>query len=155
MLSCTIKPLNTSDLAEAVNLIRRVFMEFVAPDCSPRGVEEFETFIELKSLQDKLSRSEIIFWGAYDRNGNLTGVIAGQSPGHIKYLFVEKRCHRQGIAQALLDVLRNHYRVLGGCTLTVNSSPHAVTIYKKLGFRAVGSEKVVNGIKFTPMKAYL
>ena len=155
MLSYKIKPLNASDLAEAVDLIRRVFMEFVAPDCSPRGVEEFETFIELKSLRDKLSRSEIIFWGAYDRGGNLAGTIAGQSPGHIKYLFVEKRYHRQGIAQALLDMLRNHFHALGGRTLTVNSSPYAMEVYKKIGFRAVGPEKIVNGIKFTPMKAYL
>ena len=130
-------------------------MEFVAPDCSPGGVEAFETFIELKSLQDKLSRSEIIFWGAYDCNGNLAGIIAGQSPGHIKYLFVEKRYHRQGIAQALLDVLRNHFHILGCCTLTVNSSPYAVEVYKKLGFQDIGPEKTVNGIRFTPMKAHI
>ena len=36
--------------------------------------------------------------------------------------------------------------------MTVNSSPYAVPIYHKLGFKDTGSEQVVNGLRFTPME---
>ena len=35
--------------------------------------------------------------------------------------------------------------------MTVNSSPYAVGIYRKLGFKAVDDEQSVNGLRFTPM----
>ncbi|MBU9737013.1 GNAT family N-acetyltransferase [Diplocloster agilis] len=34
----------------------------------------------------------------------------------------------------------------------LNSSPYAVPIYKKLGFRNTDTEQLMNGIRYTPMK---
>ena len=149
----TIKLIDAAGLGEAACLLRDVFIEFVAPDCSAHGVEKYKTFIDLENLSGKLNRSELIFSGAYDRRGTLIGVIAGQPPGHIKYLFVKKCHHRQGVARALLNILQRHYHALGGCALTVNSSPYALEVYKKMGFRETGPEKIVDGIRFIPMKA--
>ena len=148
-----IKPIDADGLSEAVCLIRDVFAEFVAPDCSPDGVETFEASIDLEILLDKLNRSELLFWGAYDACGRLAGVIAGQPPGHIKYLFVEKNCQRQVVARALLDILQGHYSALGSRAFTVNSSPYALEVYKKMGFQELGPEKIVDGIRFIPIKA--
>ena len=36
--------------------------------------------------------------------------------------------------------------------MTVNSSPYAVPVYHKLGFKDTGSEQMVNGLRFTPME---
>ena len=148
-----IKQIDAPGLSEAICLIHGVFIEFVAPDCSSHGVEKFKTFIDLKILLDKLNKSEILFWGAYNACGRLAGVIAGQAPGHIKYLFVEKGCQRQGVARALLNVLQSHYYALGSRILTVNSSPYALDVYKKMGFQELGPEKVADGIRFIPMQA--
>lgn len=37
----------------------------------------------------------------------------------------------------------------------MNSSPYAVDIYKRLGFRAVGEQTTQNGITYTPMRKQL
>ena len=37
-------------------------------------------------------------------------------------------------------------------TITVNSSPYAVDVYKKLGFVIEEDEQTVDGIRFTKMK---
>ena len=35
--------------------------------------------------------------------------------------------------------------------MTVNSSPYAVPIYHKLGFKETDSEQIVNGLRYIPM----
>ena len=34
----------------------------------------------------------------------------------------------------------------------IDSSPYAAPIYQKLGFRAIGPEQVVDGLRFIPME---
>ena len=76
---------------------------------------------------------------------------AGRS--HLCLLFVEKACHRQGIARALFSALRDHCRTAPDTPrITVNSSPYAVGAYRRLGFRTTGDERTVDGIRFTPME---
>ncbi len=36
--------------------------------------------------------------------------------------------------------------------ITVNSSPYAVEVYHKLGFKDTAVEQISDGIRFTPMK---
>ena len=61
--------------------------------------------------------------------------------------------HRQGIARALFSALRDHCRTAPDTPrITVNSSPYAVEAYRRLGFRATGGERTVDGIRFTPME---
>ena len=60
---------------------------------------------------------------------------------------------RQGIARALFSTLRDHCRTAPDTPrITVNSSPYAVGAYRRLGFRATGDERTVDGIRFTPME---
>jgi len=39
--------------------------------------------------------------------------------------------------------------------MTVNSSPYAVDIYRRLGFHAISEEQLTDGIRFTPMKCII
>ena len=81
------------------------------------------------------------------------GIIALTRRSHLCLLFVEKACHRQGIARALFSTLRDHCRTAPDTPrITVNSSPYAVGAYRRLGFRATGDERTVDGIRFTPME---
>ena len=69
-----------------------------------------------------------------------------------------KKSHqRKGIAKELLlrsiEICRK--RKPDFSRITVNSSPNAFGAYQKMGFKATGDEKVVNGIRFIPMELQL
>ena len=56
--------------------------------------------------------------------------------------------HRQGVGTMLFNYLLENYK---GNIMTVNSSPFGVGFYKSLGFTPTEEEKIINGIRFTPM----
>ena len=143
-LNCFIRTLRQKEIVEALCLTWSVFRQYEAPDYTQEGVEEF-----YKSIHDEKYLSELCWYGAFIQK-NLVGVIATRNAGtHIALFFVQGRYHRQGIGKQLYQAARaaNHSNVM-----TVNSSPYAVPIYHKLGFKNTGSEQVVNGLRFTPME---
>ena len=65
---------------------------------------------------------------------------------------MDASCHRQGIACALFNAVRDFSRTDPAVSrITVNSSPYAVEIYRRLGFTATDAERVTDGIRFTPI----
>ena len=52
--------------------------------------------------------------------------------------------------QEVLKIARRYEPELSA--VDVHSSPNAVDAYERLGFKAVGPEKLVNGIYFIPMR---
>lgn len=139
-----IKKISGSQISEAVDLIWTTFLQFEAPDYSDKGIESFKNFIENKDIINSLE-----FWGAYDNN-KLNGIIAtNESRKHICCFFVRAECHRQGIGRKLWEHLLNHNQ---NSIITVNSSPYAVPVYHKLGFKDTNSEQLTDGMRYTPMK---
>ena len=57
--------------------------------------------------------------------------------------------HRQGIGKQLFQTIKSKNNEN---KMTVNSSPYAVSIYHKLGFKDTDIEQAVNGLRFTPME---
>lgn len=147
-----IRSLGPEEIPSASALADRVFAEFVAPLYSRQGVDTFRRFIAAETLAEQLRSSAMRAWGAF-RGNELVGVLAARDTNHISLLFVDKSCHRQGVARALFS------QFLGVCRtdpqinrLTVNSSPFAVETYRKLGFSATDAERIADGIRFTPME---
>lgn len=140
------RELDKTEYPSALELALKVFMEYEAPDYSEDGTE---TFRKLMSDDDYIA--DIRCCGAFDTETNdLTGMIATRSEGtHITLFFVDGRCHRRGIGRELMRLAVRH-NTTG--RLTVNSSPYAVEIYKKLGFFPTGPEEVSDGIRFTHME---
>ena len=60
--------------------------------------------------------------------------------------------HRQGIVRQLFEKMLSDYQMQGVGVFTVNSSPYAVEVYRKLGFEPTDDECITNGIRYTPMK---
>ena len=119
-------------------------MQFEAPDYSEEGVQSFKDFIE-----DKEIISTLEFWGAYD-NRELKGVIAtNKNRRHICCFFVKAQYHRQGIGRKLWEYLLANS---SSEVITVNSSPYAVPVYRKLGFVDTDAEQLSDGMRYTPMK---
>lgn len=153
--SPSIRPLDTGDLASAIELVWRVFCEFEAPDYSDDGTAEFKAFIGQNSMADKMASGEFKLWGAFEAE-KIVGVISIKPPLHISLLFVDKQYHRRGIARDLLATVLNDTSVTCGHNcITVHSSPYAVQIYHRLGFAPTYSEQNLKGIRFTPMKRLL
>lgn len=146
------KEVPLSDLEETISLIWNVFSEFEAPEYSYEGIEEFRKFIDYDSVKEKLKLSEIFLLGCYDGN-KLIGIIGYNTKPHINLLFVKKSYHRQGIAKELFSKVLDYCKNTSDTfEVTVNSSPYAHPIYKKLGFADTDTEKNINGIRFFPMK---
>jgi len=125
-------------------LALRVFMAFEAPDYNEEGIANFSEFIADREKTDPLA-----MYGAV-QDGNLVGMSATRNGGrHICLLFVDEKHHGQGIGRRLVDTMR---RKCPEPSITVNSSPYAVEIYKKMGFVPTDCELVNDGIRYTPMQ---
>lgn len=139
-----VKKINGPLILNAIQLIWDTFLQFEAPDYSEEGVKSFRDFIENQEIIKTLE-----FWGAYDGE-ELKGVIATkESRRHICCFFVKARYQRQGIGRKLWDFLRENSPHKA---ITVNSSPYAVPFYHKLGFVDTDTERLSDGIRYTPME---
>ena len=132
-------------------LVGRVFNEFVAPDYSPEGVEEFFKFAAPAALRNRDGDTHIVLLA--EEKTELAGVLEARDCKHISLLFVEKGFHRKGIAKELLRLaIRECRKRLPDLrSVTVNSSPFAIPAYRKMGFLETGPSREVNGIIFVPM----
>ena len=136
----------SSELPQALSLVKRVFLQYEAPDYSQQGVDTFLSF-----LQDRERLAELHFLGAYI-DGQMVGVLAMRGASHVSLFFVESAMQGKGVGRALFAAARESCP----CDLmTVNSSPYAVEIYKRLGFSPLSEEQKKDGIRFTPMKCTL
>jgi phosphoglycolate phosphatase len=137
-----IRELTQEELPAAQRLVWKTFQTFEAPDYAPEGVDTFK-----KCLYDPAFLSALTFYGAW-RDGALAGVLAVRGGNHISMFFVREDCQRQGIGGRLFRFMLERHTA---ATVTVNSSPFAVGIYEKLGFRSLDGEQTCDGIRYTPM----
>ncbi|NMS90537.1 GNAT family N-acetyltransferase [Clostridioides difficile] len=148
-----IRELKEQDIRNALNLIWNVFEEFESPDYCDEGINSFHEFIEYNSIIEKVKEKTLFFWGCFDYE-TLIGVLSIRELNHICMLFVDKNYHKCGIARKLMstgiEYCTNNKTTL--TEITVNSSPYAVEVYHKLGFKDIDVEQTVDGIRFTPMK---
>ena len=131
------------DKVKAARLAMNVFMEYETPDYSQEGVEIFRTYVNDREVGGSLD-----MYGAF-LGDQLVGMIATRNNGsHISLFFVDGERHRIGIGRLLFSAL------IEGSTLeaiTVNSSPYAVEVYHRLGFKDTDERQLQSGIVYTPM----
>ncbi len=139
-----IRKLSESEIPGAMKLVWEVFLQFEAPDYPEEGVLNFKRVIDDRNIIYSFT-----LYGAFE-NRKLTGVAATRNEGgHIALFFVRGEYHRRGIGRKLFDaVLRDST----SDRITVNASPFAVEIYRRLGFDATDGEKLSDGIRYTPME---
>ena len=143
----TVRVLTNEEYGEALELARKVFSEYEAPEYSQQGVDSF-----CAAIRDREYIAQLRVYGAYDGR-TLIGMLATRSGGaHIALFFVDGRRHRQGVGRRLFELACKD-NVCG--KLTVNSSPYAVEVYKRLGFRQTDAEQLKDGIRYTPMECVL
>jgi GNAT superfamily N-acetyltransferase len=133
------------------NIVARVFKGFVEPGFSSEGIQEFLRYVEPGALAQRAQADHFV-WVAVAHD-EIVGMVEVRDHNHVSLFFVDARYHRRGIGRELiqraLDTCRHNRQNLQ--QIDVNSSPYAVPVYQKLGFRQTGAEQVENGIRFIPM----
>ena len=145
--------LGKDDIRQALDLVNRVFSEFVAVDYSEQGNKTFNDYLKLKheEVANDVQTGHKRIWGYY-LNGEIAGVIATRDISHIALMFVDKQHHRKGIARSLYNtVLSELSRNADVMKITVNSSPYAVPVYERLGFIKTNEQQEKDGIIYVPM----
>ncbi|EKU97666.1 putative acyltransferase [Leptolyngbya sp. PCC 7375] len=147
----TYRPLNVTDAREVSELVARGFNEFVAPECSSEGIQEFYRYIQPNAFRTRVQTNHFsLITLVQDK---IVGVIEMRDHNHISLLFVTSEFQHRGIAKELLrqalQICRANEPRLS--EISVNSSSYAVPIYEKLGFHRAGERQVRNGIGFIPM----
>jgi GNAT superfamily N-acetyltransferase len=137
--------------AEVSRLAHQVFDEFVAPQFSHEGVREFQIYSDPHLLLLRSRWNHFVLLAAAEEM--IAGMIEVRYDGHVALFFVEGQHQGSGVGGELLR------RALEICLIrnpklskvTVNSSPNAVGIYERLGFRQAGAERAENRMRFVPM----
>lgn len=149
-----IRPVNRSEWDMAMQLAWDTFLVYEAPEYDPEGVRNFHEFVKGDELRNMFAMGEYYAFGAYDGDV-IVGILGIRKHWHISLLFVEPSLHHQGIASALLKRGFSEAAKAGVTEMTVFSSPYAREFYHKMGFTDLDSEKVADGIRYTPMKIEL
>lgn len=156
MSELVYKPIEKGQEQLVSDMVWEVFMEFEAPDYSDKGLETFKAFIEPRRLQNEIENNGFKVLCCFEGD-ELAGAVAFRRIAHISLLFVKKDHHRRGIARRLMElakeqILQNYPEITA---ITVNSSPYAVEVYKRLGFSPTDRMQEMEGLVFMPMKKYI
>lgn len=143
------------DEKQVFTFIKGVFNQFVAPDFSQEGIEEFMKYIQPDALITHLKSNHFALIAAL--GSKIIGIIAVRDYNHVALFFVDSRYQRKGIGKELfrkaLEVCNRN--MVKTSQITVNASPNSIAAYKKLNFEPTGKEQCVNGIRFVPMSLRL
>ena len=133
---------------EICSLAIRVFKEFVAHQYSEQDKEAFLKYVEPKCLSKRFYEDSFVLVAAIKEK--IVGMIELVSNSRISLFFVEGHLQKIGIGKELLkksvEICRIKNPVL--TEISVNSSPNAMDIYKKLAFSVMDSDKEKNSIRF-------
>lgn len=133
------------------NLVARSFNEFIAPDFSEEGIEEFFKYANPRSLAKRSEGSHFVL--VAEAEGEIAGMVEAREMKHISMLFVDKAHHRKGIGRELvrLAIERIMSEQPSSENVTVYSSRFAVPFYESLGFVKTSEEKIIYGVVHVPM----
>ena len=93
--------------------------------------------------------SDDYLWLIAVEKGEVTGVLTVFEGNLVKYLFVQPKFQRKGVARALWQRVTPALR----SEISVRSSLFAVPFYEKKGFKKVGEVKFFNGVSSQTMIA--
>ncbi len=147
------RPARSSDIEEICSVVEKAFDEFIAPGYSEEGVAAFKQYANASALAERFNNPELVAYVALC-SAQIVGYIEMRDHSHISLLAVDSGFHRQGIARRLWTLAQSAVleKYPDSAAFTVNSSPFAVPVYKRLGFVPVDEEQVKNGIRFIPMQ---
>jgi len=142
------------DWEPAMKMVWRTFLKFEASDYTEEGIKNFLDFITDEQLYHSFLQGHYQMLVATFRE-QIVGVASVRNCNHLSLLFVDEAFHRKGIGRTLLESFCSYLKNEAGEEfMTLNAAPYAVEFYHKLGFRDMGPEEDVGGIRVTSMEKF-
>ena len=139
-----IREMKRDEIQRTLALVLTGYHRLAALDYTQEGVDTF-----YRLLQDSEAIRDAEFFGAFEGREFLGVVAVRQHRSHICFFFVEEERKNRNIGRQLFEhLLQNSEQN----TITVNSAPYAVDLYRSLGFTECDRQQVRDGTLFTPMK---
>ena len=149
--SVNYRQMQHGEETQVVDLVSRVFYQFIAPFYSDAGVKEFMKYADASTLAGRIQGNNFVLIA--ELHNEIIGIIEIRENNHIALFFVAPEHQHKGIGRELLN-MAVHECIASEPKLTkitVNSSPNAVSAYRALGFIKIDEEKTLNGIRFVHM----
>lgn len=147
-----IQEIQSEEIGEASLMIKVVFKEFISSDYTKEGISQFNSFVDEGTIKERLAAGSLIL--VAKEGETIAGLIEIRDGSHIPLFFVRGEFQGKGLGRRLFRKAIKKNAELNPSVelLTVNSSPHAVDIYKSLGFRNSAAVQVKSGIRYFPMQ---
>jgi predicted GNAT family N-acyltransferase len=151
LVNLHIRAMSASDSNAVSRLILTLFDEFIAPGYSKKARKTFRWQTRRQTRCQELMAGEMRLVAVTD--SELVGVIGVRDVSHVHWLWVRKDWHRRGVASILMAnvIAEIRRKKPDAASITLNSSPYAMPVYLRLGFRIVGEEFDEKGLICTPM----
>ena len=142
-----IRPAISDDIPEIHTLVIELSVYFLAPG-DLRLPDWFAQTLTNKAFEERFIDDEYDSF-VCQRDNRIVGYGSIRQTGRLFHLFVAEQYHRQGIATALWQAMKNsvvtdHY--------TVNASLCAVPIYERFGFRKTEDVQRRRELTYQPMR---
>lgn len=85
-------------------------------------------------------------------DAEIVGYIAWKEDNYITQLYVRPESQGNGVGSKLINHVKSHAK---GTRIHLRASVNAAEFYLKYGFKALGAEQTINGIRFVPMEVEL
>ncbi len=146
-----VRPATADDAAAISALVRPLVEKYIAVDLAPEGKRNLLACLTANAVRGHMAKG-FCYHVAVDGE-KLLGVVAIRDESHVYLLFVADPVRGRGIARRLWHAARAACtRASGRGEFTVNSSRHAVGLYRKLGFVETGRETTRGGVVSVPMR---
>lgn len=149
--SFEIRRAEVGDAAAISSLILGLAHSFtLRPDGS--GAEVFLSTVQPSAIAGYIAAQNFMYFKA-ESDGRLAGIAAIRDTTHLYHLFVAPEFQKRGLARVLWEHASAAARAAGNAGgFTVFSTPSAVPVYERFGFRATGPRIEKDGIAFVPMR---
>lgn len=147
--------MRSEEASKVSKLVDIVFDRYVAQEYSAEGIASFRSYNEPQEMIKRSKNGHFMLVAV--KGEEVIGCIEIRNNQHISMLFVAPDYQGKGIGRQLWSRALEMSQAADNSAreFTVYSSPYAVSIYEKLGFRKTSSEQVRSGLRFTPMALYV
>ena len=138
--------------AYAVSQLINGVASYFTLDPQGKGAEAFLQTISPVAIQRYIEAPNFAYFKVIV-GAQLAGVVAMRDNTHLYHLFVRPEFQGKGLSRKLWEYVRAVSMAAGnsGC-YTVNSTPYAVPVYERFGFKPTGPKVETDGIAFVPMR---
>lgn len=145
--------LATGEEYQAYELMVECFDSFIGDDYTVEGIKNFYEYIDASKLKRRIEEGSVMIAALDDFK--LVGIVEIKDNKHVSLLFVNKDYHDFGIGRKLIDEALDIGNVNELKSISLNSSPNAMEIYKGIGFKAADKKQTKDGVVYIPMELEL